>query len=119
MTESYGCDNFEGWYCNGNVREYRNYYCSGGNCIYVVSQSEACLPDYWDCYDSDTRGLYHCSCVNGNFYWGTTTTEDCPEGEECVDGECQEVPEFPAGVTAVFGTSMLMFFMMRRKYIEK
>jgi hypothetical protein len=46
-------------------------------------------------------------------------TDPCPEGTECVDSECQEVPEFPAGVTAVFGATLFIFLMMRRKYIRK
>ncbi|RCV64573.1 hypothetical protein C5S53_08245 [Methanophagales archaeon] len=83
------------------------------------SCGNACDEDYWDCVDSSTVGLYHCTCVDGSPYWEVIDTYDCLEGEECVDGECQEVPEFPAGVTAVFGTSMLMFFIMRRKHIEK
>jgi ABC-type Fe3+-siderophore transport system permease subunit len=36
-----------------------------------------------------------------------------------VDYTCQEVPEFPAGVTAVFGATVFIFLMMRRNYVRK
>ena len=80
----------------------------------------ACGEDYWDCYDDTTRAKYHCSCVGGSFYWEVVETDPCPEGEVCVDGVCEEeVPEFPAGVTAVFGATVFIFLMMRRKYVRK
>lgn len=33
--------------------------------------------------------------------------------------EIEEVPEFPVGVTVIFGACMLIFFLMRRKYVRK
>jgi hypothetical protein len=77
-----------------------------------------CPGDYWAC-DGNDRVKWHCSCVGGSFYWEVIETDPCPEGTECVDSECQEVPEFPAGVTAVFGATLFIFLMMRRKYIRK
>jgi rhodanese-related sulfurtransferase len=117
----------DGWVCcTGNTREFEDWECQSGQFIRKVTKSEECPADYWGCVDSNTRGLYHCICVSGSLYLGTTTTEDCSEGKVCKADEegknavCEEeVPEFPAGITAVFGTSMLMFFMMRKKYVRK
>jgi hypothetical protein len=132
LVEACPADYYDGWvyYCSGGntvrkIRLFHDFYCSEGTCtediIWVDDQLvETCPADYWGCVDSNTRGLYHCICVSGSLYLGTTTTEDCPEGEVCVDGVCEEeVPEFPAGVTAVFGATFFIFLMMRRKYVRK
>ena len=62
-------------------------------------------------------------CYDGKWY-ECCSDEDCQhlEGHYCnlTTHTCEEeVPEFPAGVTAVFGATLFIFLMMRRKYIEK
>jgi hypothetical protein len=60
-------------------------------------------------------------CCDGNCYECCSDT-DCQEGYICnlETHTCEEeVPEFPAGVTAVFGATLFIFLMMRRKYVRK
>jgi hypothetical protein len=60
-------------------------------------------------------------CCDGNCYECCSDT-DCQEGSICnlETHTCEEeVPEFPAGVTAVFGATFFIFLMMRRKYVRK
>ena len=62
------CNDHDGWYCNGDVKEYRDYYCSGGSCTYTVTSSENCN-NYDGCYaygDGCEDRDYYCfggSCV--------------------------------------------------------
>ncbi|MEM4772705.1 MAG: hypothetical protein QW648_01700 [Nanoarchaeales archaeon] len=46
-----GCPS-DGWYCSGDIREYRDYYCyaPSGSCGYTVTQSENCN-NYDGCYN--------------------------------------------------------------------
>ena len=55
------CNAKDGWYCNGNIREYRDYYCSDGSCAYTVTSSENCN-DYDGCY------AYGDGCENRDYY---------------------------------------------------
>jgi hypothetical protein len=81
--------------------------------------TQPCPADYSCCLGNDLADCTY-SCVAGSCFLSKTATGTCPTGQHCEGGECKDdVPEFPAGVTAVFGTSMLMFFMMRRKYVRK
>ena len=51
------CNDYDGWHCNGDVRENRDYYCSGGSCTYTVTSSENCN-DYDGWMDTgDTRWI--------------------------------------------------------------
>jgi len=61
------CKDYDGWYCNGNIREYRDFYCSGTSCTYTVTSSENC-----DNYDGwvDT----------GNTQW--VEVNECQEKEQ-------------------------------------
>ena len=78
------CNNYDGWYCNGNIREYRDYYCSGTSCTYTVTSSENCdNNDGW----VDT----------GNTKWVPDPGNDCREKERkeqeyrdyaCSNGAC-------------------------------
>ena len=94
--------------------------CCGGTCYDPgeCCTDADCAADYWGC-DGNDRVKWHCSCVEHTFYWEVIETVPCQEGEECVDGECIEVPEFPASVTAVFGATLFIFLIMRRKYVRK
>ncbi len=48
LSSTKNCNDYDGWYCSGNVREYRNYGCfdpgapSGAYCKYSVTSSEDC-----------------------------------------------------------------------------
>ena len=55
------CNDYDGWYCNGDVREYRDYYCSGGSCAYTVTSSENCN-NYDGCY------AYGNGCEDRDYY---------------------------------------------------
>ena len=121
-------DYYDGWvnYCSGDtVRKHRLFHdfsCSGGTCTDHTSWVDDQLVE--NCNDKDSpcclgNSVASCdySCVGGSCFLSGIL---CSEDEECVDGECQEVtPEFPAGVTAVFGATFFIFLMMRRKYVRK
>ena len=91
----YGCCEYSGGCFSGTLDPEKCRVCYGG----TWSSGEKCCDD----------GNCHECC----------TDVDCPDGQECVDYVCEEVPEFPAGVTAVFGATLFIFLMMRRKYIRK
>jgi hypothetical protein len=78
------CNDHDGWYCNGNTREYQDFYCSGTICTYTVTSSDNC-----DNYDGwvDT----------GNTKWVPDLGNDCQEKEQkeqeyrdyaCSNGVC-------------------------------
>ena len=108
----------DGWTCNGDIREYRDYYCDIGSCTcaYSVTQSEDCNSyDGW--YDTgNTRWVdtgpctqkeqkeqiwkdYTCSggaCVvgsTGNTRWvDTGNTQNKPDCTNCGYGNWQTDP---------------------------
>ena len=84
-----------------------------GDCRSGTLDPEECRICYGGTWSSGEK-----CCDDGNCH-ECCTDADCPDGQECVDYVCEEVPEFPAGVTAVFGAALFIFLMMRRKYIRK
>jgi hypothetical protein len=100
------CDSNDGWYCNGDAREYRDYYCSGNNCTYSILDSANCSSyDGWvntsnmrwvndtACTEKEQQEQdYHeYSCDSGNCSFTVTgtrwietgTTRDKPDGSDC------------------------------------
>lgn len=78
----------DGWYCNGNVREYRDFYydSSSGACTYSVTQSENCNNyDGWQCSGTnrcgsstgDTREYWDYYCSKGNCIYSITSSSNC------------------------------------------
>ena len=55
------CNNYDGWYCNGNTREYRNFYCSGTSCTDTVTSSD-------NCNNYDGCSAYSNGCENRDYY---------------------------------------------------
>lgn len=131
LVETCPADYYDCWvyYCSGDTvrlhRPFHNFYCSGGTCTYDTTWVDDQLVE--NCNDKDSRcclGNYPASCdyscVSGSCFLSKTADGDpCPEGTQCEDGECNPVPEFPAGVTAVFGAPVFIYLMMRRKYVRK
>ena len=80
------CDSRDGWYCDGDTREYRDYYCSNCDCDYTVSQE-------YDCHQDDT-----CR-PEGNGCTGTVCT--CSSGScSCKDETHYDSACYPTGCTA-------------------
>ncbi|HUV02265.1 MAG TPA: C1 family peptidase [Desulfobacteria bacterium] len=103
------CDDLDGWYCNGDIKELRDYYCSGGNCTFNVTESENCsASDDWvdtgstrwmndtenACVEKEQQEqAYHdyfcaaggnCSFNVSDSRWvDTGTTRDKPDGSDC------------------------------------
>ncbi|HCO95343.1 MAG TPA: hypothetical protein DIU00_15575 [Phycisphaerales bacterium] len=78
------CNTSDGWYCNGSIREYRDYYCSDGGCTYTVTSSEDCN-DYDEWVDT------------GVTRWIDDPANECKEKEQkeqeyhdytCSGGSC-------------------------------
>ena len=78
------CNDNDDWYCNGDIREYRDYYCSGGSCAYTVTSSENCN-DYDGWVDT------------GDTQWIDDPGNECKEKEQkkqeyqdyfCAGGSC-------------------------------
>jgi PKD repeat protein len=78
------CDAKDDWYCNGDIREYRDYYCPGGSCAYTVTSSENCN-DYDGWVDT------------GDMQWIDDPGNECKEKEQkkqeyqdyfCAGGSC-------------------------------
>ncbi|MDK2850081.1 MAG: hypothetical protein PWR32_748, partial [Candidatus Woesearchaeota archaeon] len=86
------CLTLDGWYCNGNTREYRDYYDCGYNgdlghrdCLYKVTKTENC----------DSKDSYYCeghykvfrdyTCLDGNCVY-THKKEDCSDLNKWVAG---------------------------------
>ena len=55
------CNDYDGWYCNGDVSEYRDYYCSGSSCTYTVTSSE-------NCNNNDGCYVYGDGCEIRDYY---------------------------------------------------
>ena len=78
------CDDNDGWYCNDDIKEYRDYYCSGDSCSYIVTTSENCSAnDGW--------------VETGNISWVEDSENPCGVKEQkeqeyhdyaCSDGFC-------------------------------
>ena len=75
------CTDYDGWYCTGDIREYRDYYCSGGNCTYTVTSTENCSNndgcyvygdgcEVRDYYCSEDSSTYNYSNRHTDFYDG-------------------------------------------------
>ena len=99
-----------------------NGECFGDGCCKF---SSGCISGYLKVSAcTDSGGSFYIGqkcCGNGNCY-ECCTDDDCQEGYICnpETHECEEeVPEFPAGVTIVFGATIFIFLMMRRKYVRK
>ncbi|MCD6590639.1 MAG: hypothetical protein J7K72_01570 [Candidatus Aenigmarchaeota archaeon] len=88
----------DGWYCNGDTREYRNYYCdtdcSSANactCQYNVEQSEDCnQQDGWygggntgGCGDDPSSEYRDYTCSGGSCTYTVTQTQDCDSSDIC------------------------------------
>ncbi len=73
------CSDSDGYYCNGDTLERRDYYCSNGQCPYHVTYSINCatrtsedtdggdkpftkgtVRDYYDCYASSSHSTGYC-----------------------------------------------------------
>lgn len=91
------CNSFDGYVCNANTKEYRDYYCSSNACNYSVSSSINCdsLDNYgdWEYYCSGNsrrqhRKFYDYSCTGNDCglissnYTDDQLTEECTY--ECV-----------------------------------
>ena len=67
------CNDHDGWHCkldilgNSDIREYRDYYCSGRSCAYTVTSSENCND-------------YDCWVDTGNTKW--VDVNECQEKEQ-------------------------------------
>jgi len=75
----------DGWYCNAtniNIREYRDYYCSGGECAYNVTSSENCSDyDGWYCNATNIniREYRDYYCSGGECAYNVTSSENCSD----------------------------------------
>jgi hypothetical protein len=78
----------DGWYCNGNTREYRDYYydSASGSCKYSVTQNENCNSyDNWVCSGiercyfnlGDTNEYRDYYCSEGDCIYSLTSSNDC------------------------------------------
>lgn len=86
-AECINCNLRDGWYCNGDIREYRDYYCDSSlGCTYSVTQSNNCNNyDIWYCDASnrcgspegDTREYLDFRCVLGYCVGFVTPPTDC------------------------------------------
>ncbi|MEM5880653.1 MAG: hypothetical protein QXW01_02330 [Candidatus Aenigmatarchaeota archaeon] len=79
-----GCQ-ADGWYCSGDIRENRNYYCNApfGYCTYSVIQSENCNSyDYYYC-SGDYRYLRDYYCSNGACAYSDSSIENCNSYDGC------------------------------------
>lgn len=72
------CNDDDGWYCDpGNVKEYRDYYCSGGSCYHTDSNRYDCDNyDGWVC-DGETKKYRNGYCSDGSCYTEYTDSYDC------------------------------------------
>ena len=89
------CNDQDGWYCNKDVREYRDYYCEGGTCLYKVSDSEDCNKlDGWYC-NEDVREYRDYSCEGGKCGYTVTEKEYCNklDGWYC-NGDLREYRDY-------------------------
>jgi len=87
------CDDMDGYYCEGNKRVYRDYYCSESvvpaQCKYSESYVENCNDyDGWYCKDDHTREYRDYKCLIGECTYTVTDTESCPSGYKCSNGKC-------------------------------
>ena len=55
------CTDYDGWYCTGDIREYRDYYCSGESCTYTVTSTE-------NCNNNDGCYVYGDGCEVRDYY---------------------------------------------------
>ncbi len=56
IYEISNCSDMDGWICNGNLTEERDYYCFAGNCEYDIIQQENCT---FGCYEptAECKGI--------------------------------------------------------------
>jgi len=89
------CDLNDGYYCVGNKKYYRDYYCKQewsnyAECDYYSDYIEDCSDKSgWYCRDSYTREYREYKCVAGSCTYSVTETERCPSGYKCEDGKCK------------------------------
>lgn len=69
------CDEYDDWYCYGDIRKYEDWYCTPGECLFEITGEEDCN-DY-DC----STGLY---CVG----MGTDTIQEMGDDYTCDKGDC-------------------------------
>jgi hypothetical protein len=73
------CNNYDGWYYNGDIKEYRDYTCSADSCTYTVTSSENCSTndgcyvygdgcEVRDYYRSGDTCVYNYSNRNTDYY---------------------------------------------------
>ena len=83
------CNDYDGWYCNGDIREYRDYYCSGGSCTYTATSSENCN-DYDGCYaygDGCEDRDYYCSGGSCDYTYSNRHTDYYDDWEYYCKGD--------------------------------
>jgi len=80
----------DGWYCNGDTKENRDYFCSSGSCQYNVVGTESCNNlDGWYNYgdfgascsrmDDPTAEYRDFRCSSGACTFSVTSTKDCDD----------------------------------------
>lgn len=96
----YDCNNYDGWYnvgspyacckpgteetCTCQDQEYRDYYCSGGNCVYSIKSRRTIYTSCTDC--NSYEATYPCRdyyCSNGQCNYNLR-----PCGYPCPNGRC-------------------------------
>ena len=85
---THNCNVDDGWYCNVDVRENRDYSCSDGACVYSVSTSEDC----------STKASTDSDAGNVPLASGT-----CTDYTGCSNGACSTTP-YPD--TCISGTQL-------------
>ena len=92
--DSVDCDDSDGWYCEyaySQDRVYRDYYCSGGQCKYTITNRESCGTDGYICIGNNRYYRdYYCTSAGpdefGHCTYQDSFVETCPYG--CENGYC-------------------------------
>jgi hypothetical protein len=104
LVSSEDCDNYNGIYCNGNIRQTRDYLCSTGPnnapvpafCDYLISSSENCAVAH--CSSDVLYGVGTCSngvCTNQLAYCVYHCSGSvCAQGYLCPARDCYKFGEF-------------------------
>jgi len=87
------CDDRDGIYCNGVLRESRNYFCTynalemNGKCDYYVQWDEDCsLYTGYACQDASTKEYRTYTCSGGSCNYTSSNVESCGT-DGCYGGE--------------------------------
>ncbi|MEM5855646.1 MAG: Ig domain-containing protein [Candidatus Aenigmatarchaeota archaeon] len=90
-----------GYYCSGNCkREYRDYYCSSGSCVYSVTSTDYASSSCKVCRDGawvDVTSSRYCSASGGNYYGCSVGSNSCNTSLVCVTGTTTTTTLPPCG----------------------